>query len=339
MSKTTKQSAPAGANFANMLAGLDDLTNLAPKPVAPSPAPAADEVRIEGGVMIRVDLIDPDPNQPRRNIDPDTIEELAKSIKARGQLQPINIRPNPNQAGRYLINWGERRWHAFKLNKAKEIRAEIKEHENVFLAQLAENIEREDLTHMEVAYGIQKLIQVEKYTQAMIVAELGKSQAWVSNYVQLPLMPDYLRGALEAGTILDVFTAVEAFRLHKQYPDKVTELVVGAAPDAPVDRSALRAMAAKYKGEDNRSKGGKASPAPAPAGDEGGRPHSSANTDGKPAPVSVTIFLQDVEGTELGALVLDHSTPPELARIKQGDGGAVLEVPLAETRVSRIIYH
>lgn len=328
-------------NFAALLGGLDDLTRLheAPTP-APSPSPAADDVRIEGGQMVRVDLIAPDPDQPRRKIDQDKIAELAKSIKAQGQLQPINIRPNPAKPGHFLINWGERRWHAIRSNGDKEIRAEIKEHEDVFLAQMAENIEREDLTHMEVAYGIQKLIKEKGYTQAMIMDKLGKSQAWVSNYVQLPLMPDYLRDALEVGTITDVFTAVEAFRLHKQYPDRVTEMVVGAAPDSPVDRSALRAMAAKYKAEDNRGKGGKASPAPAtetqtpPA-----KNHGAGQEDAKPAPVSVTIYLTDADCAELGTLVLDGTTPPEVARIKRIHTGEIAEVPWDQVRVSSVKYH
>jgi len=210
----------------------------------------------------------------------------------------------------------------------------------VFLAQMTENLEREDLSPMEIAYGIEKLIKEKGYTQQKIMAKLGKSQAWVSNYVQLPRMPDFLRDSLEAGTITDLFTAVEAFRIFKEYPERVTELVVGAASDSPVDRSALRSLAAKAKSEDLRPKAGKAknpgednagnAPAPAPA---------PAPAEAKPDPVSVTIYLHDQDGSELGTLVFDSTAPAEVAKIKHIHTGDVVEVPWSQTRIHKVRYH
>lgn len=325
--------------FANMLHGLDDLSDLN-LPAKPKPQGGdSEEAMNSAGSMLAIRRIKPDPNQPRRHFDKDKIRELADAIKQRGQLQPINVRPDPEKPGEYIINWGERRWLAMQELNLDQIRAEIKVHEDLLLAQLSENIDREDLSHMEIAYGIQELIK-QGYKPNAIAGKMSRSEAWVSNYLQLPKMPDFLRESLEARTINDVFTAVEAFRLYKEHPDRVTETIVAATAESPVDRTTIRELKAKLKGEDNRAKGGKATtPPPADHGTESSGKPAAPPAPEKPAALSITVHVEDQDGVELGTLTLSPEAPADRAKVLGLDGKGEMELPWREVRIRKITYH
>jgi len=132
-----------------------------------------------------VDLIQRGKYQPRREIEPEALQELADSIKAQGVMQPIIVRPL--NAGRYEIIAGERRWRATQLAGLDEIPAIIRDvsDETATAMALIENIQRENLNAMEEAVALQRLQDEFKLTQQQVAEAVGKSRAAVANLIRL----------------------------------------------------------------------------------------------------------------------------------------------------------
>ena len=157
----------------------------------------------DGVVAIEISLIDPNPNQPRKNFDANAIKELAQSIKEYGVIQPIILKPNK---GRYIIVAGERRFRASKVAGLKQIPAVIREYTEQEVQEIAllENIQREDLNPIETAKGMKELLTNYGWTQEFLADKLGKSRPVVANYIRLlNLCPEVIEmiesGKLSAG--------------------------------------------------------------------------------------------------------------------------------------------
>lgn len=146
---------------------------------------------------IEISLIEPNPNQPRREFDHDALQELANSIKEVGIIQPITLRQLTS--GKYQIIAGERRWRASQLAGLKSIPAYIRtvEDEGVMEMALVENIQREDLNAIEVALAYQHLAETTGMTQEKISKRVGKSRAAVTNYMRLLKLPAQVQIALK----------------------------------------------------------------------------------------------------------------------------------------------
>lgn len=146
---------------------------------------------------IEIALIDPNPNQPRREFDQEALQELANSIQEVGIIQPITLRQVEN--GRYQIIAGERRWRASQLAGLTSIPAYIRtvEDEGVMEMALVENIQREDLNAIEVALAYQHLAEATGMTQDKISKRVGKSRAAVTNYLRLLKLPAQVQMALK----------------------------------------------------------------------------------------------------------------------------------------------
>ena len=158
------------------------------------------EVRTQGSSNlneIEISLIEPNPNQPRREFDHDALQELANSIKEVGIIQPITLRQLTS--GKYQIIAGERRWRASQLAGLKSIPAYIRtvEDEGVMEMALVENIQREDLNAIEVALAYQHLAETTGMTQEKISKRVGKSRAAVTNYMRLLKLPAQVQIALK----------------------------------------------------------------------------------------------------------------------------------------------
>lgn len=140
---------------------------------------AASEVR-----EIALNLIDPNPHQPRRSFDKEALEELAASIREVGLLQPILVQ---QVAERYQIIAGERRFRASILAGLKTIPCLVKQlsKKELGLAALIENLQREDLNPMEAAQAVRQLMDEGKYTQEQAAAMLGKSRPRIANLLRL----------------------------------------------------------------------------------------------------------------------------------------------------------
>lgn len=150
---------------------------------------------------IPVELIQRGKYQPRRDIQPEALEELAESIKAQGVMQPIVIRPI--DAERYEIIAGERRWRAAQLAGLDKIPAVIKDvpDEAAIAMALIENIQREDLNPMEEAFALKRLQDEFDLTHQEVAAAVGKSRTTVTNLLRLISLSDEVRKLLEHGDI------------------------------------------------------------------------------------------------------------------------------------------
>jgi ParB family chromosome partitioning protein len=150
-----------------------------------------------------IDLLDPSPFQPRMNFDEDMLQELADSIRVRGILQPILVRPHPDVKGRYQIIAGERRWRAAAMAEMREIPVICRELDDMesTAAALIENLQRENLNPIEEAEGYQRLIQTYGLTHEALGTLVGKSRAHVGNVVRLLTLPNSVRDEIRKGTL------------------------------------------------------------------------------------------------------------------------------------------
>ncbi|MCL5043503.1 MAG: ParB/RepB/Spo0J family partition protein [Gammaproteobacteria bacterium] len=148
-----------------------------------------------------VDLIQRGKYQPRRDMDPQALEELAESIKAQGVMQPIVVRPIGG--GRYEIIAGERRWRATQQAGLDSIPAVIREvaDEAAIAMALIENIQREDLNPIEEAMALHRLQQEFELTQQQVANAVGKSRVSITNLLRLMALPDEVKLLLERGDI------------------------------------------------------------------------------------------------------------------------------------------
>jgi len=149
---------------------------------------------------IDINKVYANPNQPRKNFDKESLNELAESIRLHGLIQPIIV--NQMEDG-YMIIAGERRFRACKLCGLKEIDAIVKQYSNKLVAEIAiiENLQREDLNPVEVAKGIKQLMEEYGLTQEKVSERLGKSRSAIANSLRiLSLYPEVLE-LVEKGKI------------------------------------------------------------------------------------------------------------------------------------------
>lgn len=138
---------------------------------------------------IEVDLISPNPDQPRRTFDEETIAELAASIRELGVVQPLSVRDAGD--GTYQIIAGERRWRAAKIAGLNTVPAYVRTASDSEVTEMAliENIQREDLNAIEVALAFRKLIDTYALTQDRLSERLGKKRATIANHLRLLKLP------------------------------------------------------------------------------------------------------------------------------------------------------
>ena len=157
----------------------------------------------EGFSSIPVDRVLPNPSQPRRNFDEESLESLASSIREVGILQPVVVRPRDSD-GSYTLVAGERRWRAARMAGLVElpsvIRSESGESTNLTEA-LIENVQREDLGPLEVAGGYRQLLEDFGLTHEDVADRVGKSRPTVTNAIRLLQLPPAIQGMLERGEI------------------------------------------------------------------------------------------------------------------------------------------
>ena len=151
--------------------------------------------------MLPVDAIQRGKYQPRREMNSDTLEDLANSIRAQGVIQPIVVRHL--LGGRYEIVAGERRWRASQLAGLAEIPAIIKDipDEAASAIALIENIQRENLNPVEEAIALQRLLEEFSMTHQQVADAVGKSRASVTNLMRLLTLNEEVRTMLEHGDI------------------------------------------------------------------------------------------------------------------------------------------
>ncbi len=155
----------------------------------------------EGSVSLPISQVEPGLNQPRKRFDPDSLSELADSIRIHGVIQPLTVRRL--SSGYYQIIAGERRWRAAKEAGLDEIPAVIIEADDrkVMELGLIENLQREDLNPAEEARGYQTLMAEYGLTQEQVAQRMGKSRPAVTNALRLLNLPEDLMALVEDGSL------------------------------------------------------------------------------------------------------------------------------------------
>ena len=153
--------------------------------------------------MVGVDVLEPSPFQPRGPIRDDELQELAASIRARGVLQPILVRPYAARPGRFQIIAGERRWRAARLAGIQTVPCFIRDmpDTDASAAALVENLQRKDLNPIEEAEGFRRLIDEFGLTQEELGSAIGKSRSHIANLLRLLGLPSDVIGYVRDGRL------------------------------------------------------------------------------------------------------------------------------------------
>jgi ParB family chromosome partitioning protein len=150
-----------------------------------------------------IEQIRRNPDQPRRDFAEEDIEALAASIRERGVLQPILVRPAPGVSGEYQIVAGERRWRAAQRAGLRHMPVVVRELDDLAAFEIAiiENVQREDLNPIEEAFGYKTLIERFGRTQERVAQTVGKSRSHVANALRLLALPDSMQADLRSGRL------------------------------------------------------------------------------------------------------------------------------------------
>ena len=200
----SKQQRGLGKGLGALLGGDADLSSIR-KPVGyvNKEVVKADEPKQGTADILRIpmDMIEPNPFQPRMTFGQDALEELAESIRTLGLIQPITVRRKSD--GRYQIISGERRFRACRLAGMDMMPAYIRDTNDQGMLEMAivENIQRENLDPIEVAMSYQRLIEECSLTQEQMAVRVGKKRASVTNYLRLLKLPAKIQHDLKVGLL------------------------------------------------------------------------------------------------------------------------------------------
>lgn len=172
---------------------------------------------------IPIEKISPNPDQPRRSFDQEKLDDLAASIKEKGIIQPLIVRPKPNDDGAFEIVAGERRWRAAQMAKLHEVPVLIRDFNDTEVLEVAiiENIQRADLNPVEEAAGYQQLMDQFGHTQEKLAEALGKSRSHIANSMRLLGLPSEVQtylseGKLSAGHARALITSDDPAKLSRE---------------------------------------------------------------------------------------------------------------------------
>ena len=174
---------------------------------------------------IPISKLRPSPIQPRRIFEKASIAELADSIKSKGLVQPILVRPSKSNPGDYEIIAGERRWRAAQVAQLHEIPAVIRSLDDVESLEIAiiENVQRADLSPIEEAAGYKKLMENYGHTQEVLSEIVGKSRSHVANIIRLLSLPHSIQDMISQGSISSGHARAI---MNSAFPEQLAEKIV-----------------------------------------------------------------------------------------------------------------
>lgn len=183
----------------------------------------ADERSTRADTRLPIERLEPNPDQPRRDFAPESLQELSDSIRAKGIIQPLIVREKLGKSGHYEIVAGERRWRAAQLAQLHEVPVIVRELDDTEVLEVAiiENIQRADLNAIEEAMGYRQLMERFGHTQEKLAEALGKSRSHIANLLRLLTLPEdvqaWLReGKLSAGHARALVTTSDPTALARQ---------------------------------------------------------------------------------------------------------------------------
>lgn len=152
---------------------------------------------------IEIEKIHANPDQPRRHFEEQALAELAESIRNKGVLQPLVVRPSPRSNGDFEIVAGERRWRAAQVARLASVPALVRELTDSETLEIAivENIQREELNAIEEAASYRQLVERFGHTQERIAEALGKSRSHIANLLRLLTLPESIQNMVSSGTL------------------------------------------------------------------------------------------------------------------------------------------
>lgn len=193
-------------------------------------------------MTVPIEKIVPNPDQPRREFAPEALNDLAASIRQKGVIQPLIVRPIPH-SDRYEIVAGERRWRASQLAQLHDLPVVVRDFDDTEVLEVAiiENIQRADLNPVEEAMGFRQLMERFGHTQEKLAEALSKSRSHIANLLRLLNLPDDVQamlreGKLSAGHARALITSENASELARKVVEKglsvreTEKLAKGAAP-------------------------------------------------------------------------------------------------------------
>ncbi len=172
---------------------------------------------------VPIDQVRPNPDQPRRSFAEGALQELAASIREKGVIQPLIVRPDPTNPDRFQIVAGERRWRAAQLAQLHDLPVIVRDFDDTEVLEVAiiENIQRADLNALEEALGYRQLIDRFGHTQEHLARAMGKSRSHIANLMRLLALPDEIQdmlrdGRLSAGHARALLTAENPVELARK---------------------------------------------------------------------------------------------------------------------------
>ena len=181
----------------------------------------AQTTQTKESVNTPIEMIAPNPDQPRRQFDTTKLEELAQSIRHRGIIQPLVVREKAGPSGeKYQIVAGERRWRASQLAGLHDVPVIVRtfSDEEVLEVAIIENIQRSELNPIDEGLGYRQLIETHGHTQDQLSQYLGKSRSHIANQMRLLSLPDDIKSMVSSGTLSSgharaILTAEEPLKL------------------------------------------------------------------------------------------------------------------------------
>lgn len=260
-----------------------------------------------GAQVTPIELIAPNRNQPRKYFDEEDLKDLTESIKAKGVIQPILVRPMRGREGKYEIVAGERRWRAAQRANLHEVPIVIRDLGDTEALEIAiiENVQRADLNPMEEAYGYRQLIEKYNYTQDELAKNVGKSRSHIANMLRFMSLPGEVQDLLREGKL----------SMGHARP------LIGAENPVALAKTIVKKGLSVRQAEKLAKNGGQPGAVPPQfAGKSGARPSKDANTllmeGGLSAALRMEVTINPAD-EQTGELVIRYRTLDDLEKVCQ----------------------
>lgn len=274
--------------------------------------------------QLPLDLIEEDPEQPRKDFNVQGLHELAESIRARGVKTPISVRKHPTLPDHYLINHGARRWRAAKTAGLAAIPAFV-DADHELIDQIAENVQRENLTTRELIDAVASLM-TDGMKQVEIAKRLGKSKAWVSKFANLRTLPAPIADALADDRCRDS-DALVTLKACWNADDEATLRYLARAEDITAsDAESFKARLLRPSKSPTQAAGGNSESEASQGSNKGENPEATIK---KPV---VQIKVDDREGV----VILSKPAKYGLVWVEYKDGSQA-QVPAGQTALVAVV--
>lgn len=309
-----------------------DLSALEEKPTAPASAVVVPAQPSGKPLDIPLADIDEDPDQPRKEFSTEAMQEMADSIRTRGVKTPVSVRTHPSKPGKWMLNYGARRYRGSAAAGRVTIPAFVDEAHDDY-DQVIENIQRDDLKPMELALFIKKRLDAGDLKKT-IAKNLGKDAAIIPQHMALIDPPACIEDAYSSGKCTSPKTLYELRGLHEKFPEQVEDWCNDATE---ITRKGVTELAEELKGKSKKKpepesgdgqqsgNGGTSElghdQAPGGAGGEGGEGNSDGEQEGgEPSTTTLPFHNPDIEKDDKGPTITDPNKIKKPLLLVEFDG-------------------